>query len=454
MYNAEIDTLIGATNTDLDTPFDAYKADTHDAVIMTDTQLVVTGGPLFTATDESIVEDGAVLVDGERIVAAGPRESVQPTGDVEEIDVEGRTIMPGLVDAHIHVTYTTETAGTEFRFFDPKDSLEYNAIKATTNAKTYLDHGVTAARDIGSRRYIASAVRDAIDDGLVPGPRLKASGPFICSTAGILDMYPNWINAETEFIDRVDGVDEVIKATRRQLKGGVDNVKIEASGEWLSPFASPTTETMSEAEIAAAVRTAHDHDVQAAVVSRTAEGAKRGVRAGADTLEHGTEVDDELLSLLVESNTYYVPTLVQIKLYAERGADEGMTDDQLAKLQSGLDAQVESIRRAHEAGVTVVAGTDSLPPYVEHGKTALELSGFVTEAGFDPIDALLAGTKHAAEAIGFGDETGTIEAGNYADLLVVDGNPTEDIHVLESPENIAAICKGGSFVKNSLSETP
>lgn len=409
--------------------------------------LFVRGGTLVDTGAERVIDDAGVVTTGERIVAVGPVEDLDVPADADEIDASGRTILPGFVDAHAHLSYTETTLRDRLRFIDPRNSVEYNTIGGTVNAGLNLERGVTSLRDVGSRGGLAVAVRDAVEDGLIPGPRVKASGPMLTTTGGLADWAPEWIDADAGFITRVDSADEATRAAREQIKLGVDTIKVEASGEWISTFASSRTPTMRQAEIEAVVAVAHDHDVTVAAHAKAAEAIVNAARAGVDTVEHGTYLDDEGIEALTEHDVTLVTTVRGFIDIADGAAESGHPPEKVQTVRDELDTHKRAQRRAHDAGVTVAAGTDSGPPYSSQGNLNQEIVALVEHCGFSPLEAIVAGTRTAAEAIGL-DDAGTLEAGSYADLIVVDGDPVDDVGVLADWGNLSVVVKGGEVIED------
>jgi imidazolonepropionase-like amidohydrolase len=411
-------------------------------------QVLLEGGQILDTGTRTALSDGYLLVDGGRVVEFGPVEDLDASVDPDRrIDITGRTAMPGIVDAHAHLSYTAETLRDGLGFTNPKNSLEYNAIGATKSARDTLSRGVTSIRDIGSRGGIAVAVRDAVEDGLVPGPRVVASGPILTTTAGLTDVHPPWIEEHAGFRQRIDGVDEAIRAVREQAKLGVDNVKVEASGEWIAPFADSTTRTMREDEIRAVVEEAHARDMTVAAHAKAKEAIENAARAGVDTVEHGTFLDAEAAALLRENDVALVGTLTGQTDIAEKAVEEGDQPEELVEqLRAEIQTLRDAVRLAHEEGVTVLTGTDSGPPHSAQGNTGEEVAYLVEYGGFDPMEAIVAGTETTAEAVGLSD-VGTLEPGAVADVVVLDGDPLADPGLLADPGNVTSVLKAGTPVE-------
>lgn len=359
--------------------------------------------------------------DDGRIEAVG---DPSPRSDEPVVSLEGRTVMPGLVDAHVHFSLSGQ-ASVE-AVLDKSDAEL--ALTEAANARRTLEGGVTSVRDMGARG-LDVALRTAIERGHLPGPRTVAN----CRSLTITGGHGHHLGRE------VDGPRECRQAVREEVKRGAEFVKFMTTGGVTTPGTDPWTLAFTDEEIEALVDEAHRRGVPAATHAHGAEGVKAAIRAGVDTVEHGTFLDEEAIDLLVEREVTLVPTLSAV--YRIVRNTERATEDSVEKSSKVYERHVESFRRAHEAGVDVVAGTDAGTPFNHHGTNATEID-YMVEHGMDPLEAITAMTGRAAEVIGL-PEAGTIEAGNYADLLVLDDDPLEDVAAVGEP---ATVVKDGSVV--------
>jgi imidazolonepropionase-like amidohydrolase len=393
------------------------------------------------------LEDGYVQVEEGRFARVGPVSDLpRPSReDRPRIDLEGQTILPGLIDCHAHLVYSG------FRRLDELDrcSVETCTINAVRNAEAVLRAGYTTIRDLGTVGNVAVAVRDAIAHGKIRGPRVVASGRILSSTGGHVDTLPAWWENRGGLGVRVDGPDDVIRAVRQQVKDGVDNIKLGASGAEVSPYAHTWMTTMNEEEIRAAVHEAHRWGRTVAVHCQSYDAVKFALRAGADTVEHGTRLDDEAIELFRASETFLVPTLCTLYSVLELGARLDLMPKQREEMEVNRPLWVESFRRAHEAGVPIATGGDIGNRY-PHGTNAREIELLVGE-GMTPLEAIRAATSTAARAIRREDR-GSLEPGKLADLIVLDGDPLADIRVLQDQARIRAIVKGGRIVAGASLE--
>ena len=387
-------------------------------------------------------ERWSVLVEGERIAAVGPAGAVRAPDGARVVDCTGRTVMPGMIDCHFHGAYQQVTCWEDY---DLRRSIEHATLLAARNAQTILEAGFTSARDVGTRGLIAIALRDMIDAGVILGPRLSPGGRIISSTGGLADGFGNWVENRASLGHVVDGVDAVVKAVREQVKYGATNIKLEASGTGISPYSSSRKQTMSTEELAAAVKEAHRNGVRVACHAQATEGIKNAVRAGVDTIEHGSFLDEEGAELMLEHGTILVPTISVIWLYVNEGPNVGVPQWIVEKFAGDLTEHRQSVEMALDRGIPMAVGSDSGHSFNPQSVIAIELE-LMVEWGFTPMHALKAATSIAARALGREAHVGRLAPGLYADLLVLDGNPLDSMKVLRAPGGIRRVVKGGRLV--------
>jgi imidazolonepropionase-like amidohydrolase len=399
-------------------------------------------GRIVDGDNHAPLDDGYVLIEDGVIREVGPVSAVPSRRrDLTVIDVAGRALMPGLIDCHAHLVY----AG--FRRFEEIDRcpVETAAINAVNNAATLLRAGYTTIRDLGTIGNVAVAVRDAVTEGRIPGPRVVASGQIIHSTAGLADTLPTcWELGCGGFGVRADGPGEIIKVIRRQVRNGVDNIKLGASGAEGSPHSSTWMTTMNAEEMAAAVGEAHRWGRTVAVHCQSYESVKQALRAGADTIEHGTRLDEEALALFRMKGAILVPTLSTLMSVLEMGETLNLSPKQREEMAVNRPLWLDSFRRAREAGVPIAAGGDIGNRY-PHGSNARELE-FLVGQGLTSLEAIHSATGLAARALRREDRLGSIAPGKAADLLVVDGDPLADIKILQDHSRLWLVLQGGRAV--------
>ena len=377
-----------------------------------------------------------VLLDGPRISSVGPDSRAKFPKGTQVIEGAGQALLPGLIDCHIH--YCLDASADSIASFE-RDDPALTAVKAVTHARVTLDAGITTVRDLGSRDHISISLTRAIREGLVPGPRTLNAGLAICMTGG-----------HAWFIGRqADGRDEVVKAVREQVQAGADLIKLIATGGVLTPGTSPGASQLTFEELQAGVREAARSGRRVAAHAPGAEGMKNAIRAGVHSIEHGTLLDDEALELFLLHKTFLVPTLSAILSGAEHGKTGGMAAHALQKCVMMADDLKANFLKAAHAGVRIAMGTDAGTPFNAHGRNAQELRRMV-QFGLAPMQAIQAATSSAAALLGLDQEIGTIEQGKLADLVLIDGNPLDDIAVLEDPDRILRVVQRGKIVKGTL----
>jgi imidazolonepropionase-like amidohydrolase len=391
------------------------------------------------------VEHGALVIVEGKVAYAGKRGDVPQAlaKDARVVDLAGLTVMPGLIDCHAHLVYSG------FRSLEEVDrsSIEVATLNGALNARKVVEAGYTTIRDVGTIGNVAVAIRDAVAQKRIRGPRVVASGQILCATAGLGDtLPPHW--SKSHGLGRiVDGPDEIRKAVREQIRNGVDNIKLAASGVEVGPYAYTWMTTFSAEEIAVATEEAHRWGRTVAVHAQSTDSVKFALRAGVDTIEHGTRLDDESVAMLKASQAVYVPTLCTLFSVLELGAKLNLLHKHREEMKVNEPLWLNSVRLAHEAGIQMAAGGDLGNRY-PHGTNARELE-FLVRAGLTPLEALRAATSIAARAIKRPD-VGVLEAGRHADVLVFDGDPIADIASLQDHDRIVAVLQGGELVGGRL----
>jgi len=414
---------------------------------------VVANGQLIDGTGAPAVRDGAVVIRDGKITFAGPAVRVpEVPPDARRIDARGGTIMPGLVEAHFHPTYFNVAALEDL---DIKYPVEFVTLLAASNARLALECGYTAARSGGSLFNIDVWLKKGIENDMHPGPRLAASGREICGVGGLMDWNPDYRKIGMEgLVLLVNGPDEARSAVRKLVKDGVEWVKTYPTGDAAAPDTNDHhTLCMTFEEMHAVVTTAHNHKLKVTGHCRATEGIKNALKAGYDTIEHGTFIDDEGLDLLLERDVPCVPALQFEQASVVRGPEVGLPQKVIDAHQETLEVGAESARRILRAGGRLGMGGDYGFAWNPHGDYAKELTFFVQYVGFTPLEVIKCATKFGAEIMGRGNEFGTLEAGKLADILVVDGDVIADISVLEDRSRFIAVMQGGVVKAGRLAGT-
>jgi imidazolonepropionase-like amidohydrolase len=412
-----------------------------DALIVGPAESAFVDARLIDGISDEPVDRGFVRVRDGRIVAAGPMSVYRKAGANERVlDLAGHTLLPGLVDCHVHFVYSG------FRSLEEIDRcpVETAAINAVVNAGLMLEAGYTTVRDVGTIGNVAVAVRDAIAAGKVRGPRVIASGQIIGPTSGMIDTLPSHWSTTSGLGVCVDGPAAIVKEVRRQIKKGVDNIKLGASGVEVGRYAYTWMTTLNAEEIEAAVAEAHRWGRTVAIHCQSFDAAKFALRAGADTIEHGTRLDEEALALFAKARTALVPTLSTLFSVLELGEQLNLMPKQREEMAVNKDHWLSAVARAHAANVLIGAGSDIGNRY-PHGRNAREIE-FLLRAGLAPMQAIQAATGNAARVLGKQGSVGALTPGAFADLLVVDANPLEDVRVLGNPEHIRLVVQEGRAV--------
>jgi imidazolonepropionase-like amidohydrolase len=392
-------------------------------------------GNVIIGNGES-VEKGAVAINGNIISFVGATKKIRPSTKDKVFDISGKSILPGLIDAHVHLCLDGSP--------DPmtsllKDSTPQLTLKAAHHARQTLDAGVTTIRDMGGRDYVDLAIRDGIESGLLQGPRMICSGRVVCMTGG-----HGW-----QFGREADGTDEIREAVREQLKMGVNFVKLIATGGVMTKGVDPGATQFTLEELLAGVEEAKKAGRRTATHAQGTEGIKNSLWAGVNSIEHGFFLDDEAIELMLEMNAYLVPTLNAPYQIIRGGVKRGVPRYAVEKSKAVMKSHFQSVRRAYKAKIPIAMGTDAGTPFNCHGENLKEME-LLVKAGMTPMEAMTATTKIASEVLGLEKKIGTLEKGKLADLIVVDGNPLKDIQLLQKKDKILAIMKEGCFYKNQL----
>jgi imidazolonepropionase-like amidohydrolase len=396
---------------------------------------VFVNGKLVDGTGR-VLDRSMVAIESSRIIKVStPNTEAHLKGEIYDID--GLTIMPGLIDCHVHLSLSGEA--DPFSIL-PSIPLPVLALKFLKNAQTTLYSGITTVRDQGAIGHVDFSVRRAAEEGLFNLPRMVLSGRLITMTGG-----HGWQFGGRE----ADGPDEVRKAVREQIRAGADSIKVMASGGALTEGSEPGGVTFSQEELKAAVEEAHKAGKRASTHAHAATAIKNAVKAGFDSVEHAMFMDAEALNMMHEHRVFYVPTVVAPLRALEDS--KGVVPEWLIKKIKGFKNNfIKNVKMAHEKGLKIAMGSDAGTPLNPHGENLKELEFFV-DIGFSPMQAIIAATKGAAETLDLENEVGTVEEGKLADFIVVDGDPLEDIACLQKREKIVYVVKGGEVIKGQIS---
>jgi imidazolonepropionase-like amidohydrolase len=408
----------------------------------------VRAGRLFDATSDNVRENMVIVVLGDRIQTVAPAAAVSIPAGATVIDLSHATVLPGLIDCHVHLCCRADRYNEIYAF---KDTPFTHAFAAVVHARKTLEAGFTSVRDVGSPPFLAVDLRNSINEGLIPGPRIVASGPPISITGGHGDlnnyspqtrvmMFPE----ERDF-QIADGVDQVRHVVRAQVKYGVDVIKILATGGVLSKGDSPGASQFTFDELKVAAEEAHMAGRKIAAHAHGTQGIKNAILAGIDSIEHASLIDDEGIRLAKEHGTYLVMDIYNDDYILGKAIEFGLPQENVDKERMVGLRQRENFERAVKGGAKMAFGTDA--GVYPHGDNAKQFY-YMVKYGMTPAQAIRAATSNAADLIGRAKDVGTIESGKYADIIAVASDPLHDVKALE---NVGFVMKGGVVVKDGIS---
>lgn len=405
---------------------------------------VIRNGTLIDSNGGPPVDNDAIVVDGNRITSVGPVPAgmnLEDTDKVRIIDAAGQWIMPGLIDGHCHLSFG-QPAMPGLSIAKGSISPEFNTIRAAINAQTVLRAGVTSLSIPGGTWFTDVALREAINAGLIEGPRIYCAGRFIVTYGSIGDYEPSWVGTPEHTLGVLaNSVPEMITEVRRQTKHGVDFIKM-ADSTW------GDNQTISEEELTAVVEEAHRRNVRIAIHSRGSESTMAAAHAGVDWIMHADLATEADLYAVAEQGVRIMPTMTFLERAAEVGADYGRGTAELDQIKRSLEGAAEMLQTARNLGIKVMAGTDTgnspVMPYGElHGN---EADIFVRHGGYTPMEAILACTRDNAYAVGLEDQVGVIGPGKLADIIILDKDPLADIRALQGGKHLTTVIKDGKMV--------
>jgi imidazolonepropionase-like amidohydrolase len=408
---------------------------------------LIKNGTLINGTGGTPIKDAAVLIKDHIISAIGSEESIKiPDKNVNIVDAKGGFILPGFIDAHVHLM--TDGFGREETIYTPLSLYFYNVIERMQRT---LNAGVTTVRDAGLADV---GVKLAVEKGIIIGPRMQISVAPLSITGGHFDfMLNSGFDIKPTYPGYPDGIadgpEEVRKAVRKIMRAGAEVIKVMVTGGIISANDHPEYPQFTPEELNVIVEEAGYRNLQVFAHAHGKQGLINAVNAGMDSIEHGTCIDDECIGLMLSKGTYLVPTLIAMKINKERALDEASDIPEWSREDSIRMEGVheKNIKNAYKSGVKIVMGTDS--GVVPHGRNLEEL-GYLVDIGMDPMEAIIAGTKRAAESLGWIDKIGTLEENKLADLVISKQNPLKHIKSLGNPDNILMVIKDGKIVKNLI----
>ena len=408
--------------------------------------LVIRNGTLIDGTGETASANDAVVIEGNRFSSVGalpPGLNLEDSGKVDVIDAEGKWIMPGLIDGHCHLSFGFP-AVSSFRYPSARGTISpaFSAIRAARNAQTVLRSGVTSISIPGGTWFIEVGLRDAINAGMVEGPRIATAGRFIVTYGSIGDYEPSWVGTPEHVLGVLtNDVNDMITEVRRQTKHGVDFIKL-ADSTW------GDDQTMSRDEIAAVVDEAHRRNARVTIHSRGAGSTRAAAEAGVDWIMHADLATEAELYAVAEHGVRVMPTMTFLFEALSIGKEKGRGDEELDLIRRNTESAMQVLETARNFGVKVLCGTDSgNSPVMPYGTLhANEAEVLVKYGGYTPMEAIVANTRENAYVIGLEGEVGTIEPGRLADMLILDADPLADIRVLQGGRHLDTVIKDGRRV--------
>lgn len=402
---------------------------------------------LWVGEGNRVLPGYSILIKGKKIEEVGPSALLQAPADANVIDCEGATAIPGLSDIHVHLTTNSDmNTVVDNATYRALVSGSEKMLHGVRNGLRALAAGFTTLRVMGHRDGGDVELGKFINRGLLPGPRLSVAPWVISMTGGRGDLfYPRaWPRQD---LDTADGIEECRRVVRTQGKLGADFIKLTGSAGLLSAGDKVHWPNYTVEEIKVIVSEAHDYDMRVAAHAHSKEGIMRVLAAGVDTVEHGSFIDDECIELMIKQGTFLVPTMAISDFVLSNREKSGAKSEGVAKYEAAIHLKKQNITKAMQAGVKIAMGTDSSGNLCPFGQNARELEIYV-EMGMTPSAALETATVRAAEALGREDVSGRIEKGATADVVLVNGNPLQDIYVLRRANGIRAVFKDGVDVRN------
>jgi imidazolonepropionase-like amidohydrolase len=400
----------------------------------------VRAGRVLDVKTGNVLTNQAIVIDGDKITSVGPADTAKPAAGVTVIDLPNATVLPGLIDAHTHITFNQGDTGYQALGI----SVPREALTGAKNARITLLAGFTTVRNVGASGYSDVALRDAINAGDVPGPRMLVSGPALGITGGHCDdnLLPFDYHHSAEGV--ADGVENVQHKVREVIKYGADVIKICATGGVMSKGDDPNASQFTLEEMKTIVAEAHRLGRKVAAHAHGAQGVQWASEAGVDSVEHGHLMNDASVATLKKNGTYLVPTLYLMDWHKENAAKANLPDYVRRKMEMVSAQGQNNVKKAFAAGVKIGFGTDAA--VYPHGLNAHEFAVYV-RLGMTPLQAIQTSTINDADLLGWSDKIGTVEPGKYADIIGVDGDPLKDVTTLQ---NVKFVMKGGEVVKNEF----
>ena len=405
---------------------------------------VILNGTLIDGTGDAPTNNGAIVIENNRITSVGPVPAslnLEDSQAVRIIDASGQWIMPGLIEGHCHLSFG-QPAMPEVSVARGTASPAYNTLRAANNAQKVLKSGITSLSVPGGTWFTDVALREAINAGMIEGPRIFCAGRFIITSGSIADDQPSWVGTPEHVLGKLcNSVSDMITEVRRQCKHGVNLIKL-ADSTW------GDNQTISKEELSAVVAEAHRRNARVAIHSRGSESTRTAAEAGVDWIMHADLATEADLYAVAEAGVRIMPTITFLERAAEVGGPYGRGNREMDRIKRNLEGAVAMLENTRELGVKVLCGTDTgNSPLMPYGELhANEADIMVRYGRYSPMEAILACTRDNAFAVGLEGEVGEISPGNLADLLILDQDPVADITVLKAGQHLTTVIKDGKLV--------
>ncbi len=411
--------------------------------------MLITNIRLFDGTSDELIDDSSIWIENNLIRYAGPSKNLKDIPDnIQTIDGNGLFVMPGMVEAHAHISYSN-SGPLEL----DKAPVEESMIKTISNARLMLGSGFTSAISFGSVHKIDVFLKEAIERGEVPGPRILAGSKDLGATGSNADFHPDNVQMVPEGLGMIrNGPWELRAAVRQLWKNGAEIVKVMIDGEIISLQGRPGDLGFTDEEVEVIVEEAHRKEMRVACHARSAAAVKQAVKAGIDFIGHANYIDDEALDLLIKNKdkVFVGPAIAWEITFLENYKDMGFAENsrEVIAYRNELEETIVSYKRMKEAGIRILVGGDYGLNITPHGTYAKDLEYYVNHFGFTNAEALHSATRLGGIAMHPDGSLGTLEEGKLADLIVIDGNPLEDITILQDHDRIVSVMKDGKFYKD------
>jgi imidazolonepropionase-like amidohydrolase len=410
---------------------------------MTKETIAIVGGQIIDGTGAEPVSGGLVLIEDGRITYAGRKAGKTWSDSARVIDAEGASVLPGLMDVHVHISLNAPSELQNAMMDRPVGQIAYEVAR---NLRQTVAGGTTTIRTVSDFAHLDIAARDSIDKGVMPGPHIHPCGKGLTTTGGHGDFMPCWLcQTHGDLSEIVDGIDAIRKAVRKQIRAGANWIKLFQTGGVVDPHGRIDAEEFSPTEFDAAVETAKLAGIPIAVHAHNKAAILRSIRAGCRSIEHGMHFDEECAQEAARHGTWLVPTLTVMDRILQFGAEHGVLQATIDNVRERTNKHREYVKYAYDIGANIASGTDAGSMLTPHGSAGREVAQLV-KCGLTPLQAIEVATRNTAKLLGVEKNVGTLEAGMLADVIVVEGDVVAQVKQLEEAANMRSVLVGGKLV--------